>query len=381
MANRIFDDELMSLGNTKEMNNLSWQDVAVIINSNYGLDNTKDFYRKRYGKLVCRADKELYDSNDIGEMLFNLKKERVKLSDERLQNNAYIRDAARKETIKEIAFDIADRIGDKKFLNFPVKEIKTADTVSAILQLSDWHYGIECDNYWNVYSPEICKQRVGRLVCETINYCTKRGVKNLYVINLSDLISGRIHTTIRLQNRFDVLTQIIHVSEILSEMLNTFSEYFEVHYYDCYDNHSRLEPKKSESIDAEQLTRVTHWFLERRLENNQNIHIYENEFGGDIITLSVYGHSIGAVHGDKDSPSDVVEHLSLMTGKSFDLILLGHLHHFGADEVDSCVVIQNGSLMGTDYYAVKLRKRATPSQNIILVTKDEIANDIHRITF
>jgi hypothetical protein len=57
------------------------------------------------------------------------------------------------------------------------------------------------------------------------------------------------------------------------------------------------------------------------------------------------------------------------------------LHHFGADEVDSCVVIQNGSLMGTDYYAVRLRKGSIPSQNIILMNKDDVANDIHRITF
>jgi predicted phosphodiesterase len=134
-------------------------------------------------------------------------------------------------------------------------------------------------------------------------------------------------------------------------------------------------------MDEEQLTRITHWYLKKRFENNKNICICENTYGNDIITLDIEGHSIGAVHGDKDAPSDVVEKLSLMTGKSFELILIGHLHHFGADEVDSCVVIQNGSLMGTDYYAVRLRKRSIPSQNIILINKDDVANDIHRITF
>ena len=379
MANRIFDNDLIGLGNTKAEMNKSWQEIADLLNERYSLYNTKDFYRKRYSKLVSREEKELYDTNDISDMLLKLKKERVKISDERIQNNSYIRQLARDETIKEIAFGIAEKIGTEKILTISDREVGGEN--SAILQLSDWHYGIECNNYWNVYSPEICKKRIETLSSETISYCRKNNVKNLYVLNLSDLISGRIHTTIRLQNRYDVLTQIIHVSEILSEMLNVFSDYFNVYYYDCYDNHSRLEPKKAESMDEEQLSRITHWYLKKRFEGNPYIFICENTYGNDIITLEIDGHSIGAVHGDKDAPSDVVERLSLMTGKSFELILIGHLHHFGADEVDSCVVLQNGSLMGTDYYAVRLRKRAVPSQNIILVNKKYVANDIHRVKF
>lgn len=379
MADRIFDEDLIGLGNTKVEIGRSWQDIANSLNERYGLYNTKDFYRKRYGKLISREEKELFDSDDISEMLLKLKKEKVKISDERAQNNAYIRQLARDETIKEIAFGIAEKIGTGKILSISKREVSGEN--SAILQLSDWHYGIECDNYWNVYNPDICKKRIESLVSETISYCKKNNVKNLYVLNLSDLISGRIHTTIRLQNRYDVLTQIIHVSEILSEMLYVFSYYFNVYYYDCYDNHSRIEPKKAESMDEEQLSRITHWYLKKRFEENSNIRICENTYGNDIITLEIDGHSIGAVHGDKDAPSDVVERLSLMTGKSFELILIGHLHHFGADEVDSCVVLQNGSLMGTDYYAVKLRKRAVPSQNIVLINKECVANDIHRVTF
>ena len=379
MADRIFDEDLIGLGNTKVEMGRSWQDIANSLNERYSLYNTKDFYRKRYGKLVSREEKELFDSDDISEMLLKLKKEKVKISDERVQNNAYIRQLARDETIKEIAFGIAEKIGTGKILSVSKRDVGGEN--SAILQLSDWHYGIECNNYWNVYNPEVCKKRIELLVSETISYCKKNNVKNLYVLNLSDLISGRIHTTIRLQNRYDVLTQIIHVSEILSEMLNVFSDYFDVFYYDCYDNHSRIEPKKAESMDEEQLSRITHWYLKKRFEGNSNIRICENTYGNDIITFEIDGHSIGAVHGDKDAPSDVVEKLSLMTGKSFELILIGHLHHFGADEVDSCVVLQNGSLMGTDYYAVKLRKRSTPSQNIVLVNKNCVANDIHRVTF
>ena len=103
LADRVFDEDLIGLGNTKVDVGKSWQDIANFLNDRYDLCNTKDFYRKRYSKLVSREEKELFDSNDISEMLLKLKKERVKISDERVQNNAYIRQIARDETIKEIA--------------------------------------------------------------------------------------------------------------------------------------------------------------------------------------------------------------------------------------------------------------------------------------
>lgn len=377
MTEKIFDNDLISLGNSKFESMKTWKEISEELNNKYGISYGKDFYRKRFNKLCNNSNIE---HDDLSDMLLSIKKERVKLIDEVVQNNAYIRRLSREETIKEIASDIAHTIGREKFLPKCLYTTYTGQN-SAILQLSDWHYGIECENYWNLYNPEICKERVSKLLKETISYCTEHKIKDLYVLNLSDLISGRIHLTLRLQSRFDVLTQVIHVSEILAEFLNELSGYFTIHYYDCNDNHSRIEPKKTESLDLESLTRIIHWYLVKRFENNDKINIYNNKYSDDIITFKCCGHNIAAVHGDKDSPGDVVEKISLMTGEKYDLLLMGHLHHFGADEVDECLVVQNGSLMGTDYYAVKLRKRSKPSQNIILINYNNAVEDIHRIIF
>ena len=59
-----------------------------------------------------------------------------------------------------------------------------------------------------------------------LNICRKNDVNKLHVVNLSDLISGYIHLTLRLQNRYDVITQVMDIAEILAEFLNNLSKYF-----------------------------------------------------------------------------------------------------------------------------------------------------------
>ena len=50
-------------------------------------------------------------------MILDFKKERVKISDERTQNNAYIRRLAREDTIIEIAKSTAKEMSSKKILD------------------------------------------------------------------------------------------------------------------------------------------------------------------------------------------------------------------------------------------------------------------------
>lgn len=62
------------------------------------------------------------------------------------------------------------------------------------------------------------------------------------------------------------------------------------------------------------------------------------------------------------------------------MFLTAHEHHFQADEKNRCIAIGNGTLMGTDTYAQKLRLSSTPSQNLIIVTEGNVTECIYRIT-
>lgn len=371
------------LSSIREEKRLTWQEIADMINEQTGNNFSESKYRKDW-KNYCagyeaRAKEDEIDPEveKLIEAKIELKKEKVKLTDERTQANAYIRRLAREETIKEIAFKCASEMNSKKVLPEYVVKENTYGNNEAILCISDWHYGIDCENYWNKYNPEIAKERISELYQKTIRHCAANGVQKIHVVNLGDLIAGRIHLTLRLESRFDVITQTIQISEILAEFLNNLSKNFDVEYYDCIDNHSRLEPNKKDSLDLETLARIIPWYLKTRLNNT--VHINDNVFGDDIITFNALNYKVLGVHGDKDFPRDVVDHLSMMTHEHYDLILTAHLHHFSADEKNETLVVSNGSLMGVDTYAKNLRLTSKPSQNLIIVTEDCVAECVYRI--
>lgn len=362
---------------------ISYRDIADLMYDKFHYKRSASYYARHKDEFLCPVERTeaCAQDNDLSpeeERILELKKERVKLSDERIQNNAYIRRLAREETIKEIALAFADKMSAKKFLDIP-QEIKDTSKRDAILCVSDWHYGMEVDNALNKYSPEICKQRVEKLITKTLQHCRAYGIKHLNLLNLGDLIAGRIHLQLRLESRSDVVTQTMEVSELLAEMITKLSSELVIDYYSCVDNHSRLEPNKNDSLELETLARITDWYLQSRLSNNPNVKFNVNKFGPEIVTLTTMGHNIAAVHGDNDTPTAASSSIARLTRATYDLVLMAHRHHFAADELNETLVISNSSLMGTDSYSFKLRLSAQPSQNLIIVSDDNVTESIHRI--
>lgn len=371
---------------------LTWQEISdklnVLLHYNMSADSYRKFYSRNKEKVLCDIDFNRVSAEntepDISldsdlEKKIELQKIKCKMSDERVQLNAYVRRMAREETLKEIALDVAEKMSTKKILSVPNEILSVSGDNEAILELSDIHYGAAVSNYWNKYSPEIAKECLEKLRDETIKKCALNGVRTLHVVNLGDMINGYIHLGLRLESRVDVITQTIEISEILSEFLNDLSRYFDINFYSCLDNHSRLDPNKQDSMDLESLARIIPWYMKTRLSQNDRIVFNDNEFDHDIITFNVKRYKVLGVHGHKDKITTVVEKLSLMTHEHYDLVLTAHLHHFSCDEQNETVVVSNGSILGTDTYAKNLRLSSKPSQNLIIVTDDSVADCIYRI--
>ena len=377
-------DYILRLSDVKKDNkDITWQFIADCVHQEYGLSRSESWVRKTVKDALglsnneedlleqIKEQKQLMDETYI-----NIRKEKVKLSDERCQVNAYYRALSREDTIKEIALVTAQEMSNKKIL--PTYVLKDSGDKEAILCISDWHYGIEITNPWNEFSPEKCKERVSKLLEKTIKRVKENKVKRLHLANLGDLIAGRIHLGLRLDSRFDVITQTIGVSEILAEFISSLSKYVKVEYYDCVDNHSRLEPNKKEAQELETLARIIPWYLKERLKDNVNFCLHENEFGADLITFETMGYKVIGCHGDKD-PIKNIDHLSMMTEQHYDLLLTAHAHHFACEEKNRTVALGNGTLMGTDSFAQRLRLSSTPSQNLIIVSNDNPTECIYRI--
>lgn len=381
----------------KDASGWTWQDIADILNKQLNQKLSKDAYRMRYRNYNpdnnCVKQLSIFDDeqdeksieDSLAELLLELKKERVKISDERSQNSALIRRMSREETLVEIAKTAAESISKNIQLPNYIEPMVYEDSLNVephnegILLVSDWHYGIDINNYFNRFNPEIARSRVAQLKDEVINIIRNEPINLLHVVNLGDLISGRIHSTIRINNRIDVITQAIEVSEILAEMLNELSKYAPIAYYDTLDNHSRLEPNLKESLDLESLARVVTEFIKLRLKHNNRVSIFDNQFSDDIITFESCGHPVCAVHGDKDKPNKVIDNLTMMTEEHFDLICTAHLHHWNADEKNFTRRIGNGSLMGTDDFAQNLRLTSSPSQTLIIASPETVTKAIYII--
>lgn len=373
-CDETLEEYKIRLFENKSEYSLSWYDVTLLLNGAYGTNFSVSKYKREARKLGYCKKKE---DTSMQDLLLEFRKERMKMSDERTQINAYVRQISREETIIEIAKQAAAAMNNKKQL-CDTQIFSYQGENEGILLLSDWHYGIEVNNYWNRYNPDICKVRVERLRDIVLDKCRKNNVRRLHILNLADLICGRIHLSLRLESRIDVVTQIIEVSEILGELLCDFAKQVKVDYYDCLDNHSRLEPDKSASLDLESLARITAWYLKFR-QLPESITIHDNKFDEGIIDLTCLGHKVLGAHGDRDKQNKAIENLSLMTRDSYDLICTAHMHHFSADERNETLLISNGSLMGTDTYAKNLRLTSKPSQTLIIATEENVADSIHRI--
>lgn len=344
----------------------SWVAIAELINTNTGLTYDESTYRK--WKVKDYSNINVVNSNQLIADVFN-------------SINSLKRKISREEVLKQIAFNVSQNIS-RQFLLIPVHD-KLVDNYgnAACLLLSDWHYGIKINNSLNTYNCEIAKQRIQQLQDSVITYLNlHKDITQLYVLNLGDLVSGRIHTTIRIDNQIDAVTQVIEVSEILAEFIANIVNCSEVKitYYDTLDNHSRLEPNKENSVDLESLQRIIHWHLQHRLENFKNVEILDNNFSDDIITANILGHPVAAVHGDKDKQSNIVANLSMITRDIYDLVFTAHSHHFSADEQNQCIVVSNSCLMGTDNYSQKLRLSSVPAQTLIVITESNPCKEIVR---
>lgn len=354
----------------------TWGKISEVINDNYNLDLSPDAYRHRCNR---HSQNTTSMTGYAGEQLsMDIDTEKYKVRDYMNQANAYIRRISREETLKEIASDFAEKMG--RVCTFDnVDKLTIKSDKEAILCISDWHYGIEINNYNNVYNTNVARQRVTLLLAETLRFVKEYKIKRLHVVNLGDMIAGRIHSQIKMESRIDSVTQIMEVSELIAEFLQDLSKVTQVEYYEVLDNHSRIEPNIKESLELESLARITGFYLKQRMNNNPNVNINDNEFGLDIASFNVLGHNVAGVHGNKDKQKTVINSLTLYTKEFYDLILTAHMHHFSAEEQNETMRISNGSLMGTDSFAQKLRLNAKPSQTLIVCTKENPVYAVHKI--
>jgi len=345
----------------------------------FGVDYASDNCRKMFyclklllpylqdNKTVNITDNDVL--NQLEQMKLDIEKEKIKLRDQRREYTKLLTVDARFDHLVEHVKDGIDSIIKQKPLEIDLKPsgINISSDNEGVLLCSDWHSELEVDNFLNKFNQDIFRERVSKLINKTIEHGKFHKISTLHVLDLGDLISGIIHTTTRVANNELTVTQTMSVAEILSEMLVVFAKEFDnVKFYSVLDNHSRVFANKHESIAGESFARFIPWYLKSRIQEVRNIEIIDNAYDEEISVLKICGKNIFAVHGHRDKLNNIVSNLSMMLQIFPDYIFVAHWHHNVEDEIHSCEVIANQSLIGVDSYSKDIRKTSKPAQKFMV---------------
>ena len=325
----------------------SWQGVADVLNELLGTEYTESKFRKQrqaFDKMFAANQSKFSDDKaileEIKEQRRELAKEKVQFRDERNEYNRLIREEARKESY----IDLVKRIFaeyEPKSLNYSPIETYKSDT-DMVLVISDLHCGIEVNHYLNTYNSDILADRFVNCLRKVISIQNTHRSENITVL-ISEVISGLIHENLRCENNKNIIEQFLTVGEYLSSFLMELSNHFnKVNVLVMPGNHSRVQARKEASLKGENMDNLLIPYLSAVLQNVKNIYFQENKIDESIAMFDVRGNTIYAVHGDKDSPSNVVQNLTMQYGLFPKLVYMGHRHKNSMETVYNTKVISAG---------------------------------------
>lgn len=363
----------------------SWRDITPTLNKQLREDDEyydESAYRKKY-----QSAKKFYDEifsrqgdddfkKEQEEILREIKKEKVKLRDERAESNRGIRIEARVEDKLDYFESIISNQGkvDYKPLKPSERElIKTKSNNDLIIMLSDLHIGQTFASSWGRYNLEVAKDRMNQYLNKIIEIKDRHNSENCFVTLQGDMISNSIHKTIAITNRENVIEQIISASEMITSFLAELGKIFEnVTVASVVGNHSRID-KKEDALKDERLDTLIEWYAKNKLDNFENIKFIES-FDNTFNCFTVRDKHYFIVHGDYDKFDMAgVAKLSMMAGYFPYCVLFGHRHFPASTEINGIKLIQSGSFPGSgDDHTIELRLSSKPSQTVLVCTKDGI---------
>lgn len=362
---------------------MTWVELADVMNRNLREDGqywSESAYRKKYQEAKAFYD-EVFSkqtSDDESSSLINerheLEKETVRVRDERNELRRLLREQARNESFIDQLVRMIKEHTTPEMDTGDIPVIKDEGINAMLVPITDIHTGMNSDNYWNYFDDDVLEARLSDYLTKVVEIGKRHNVSYVHVV-ISELISGYIHPTLRIESNKDVIEQFLTIMDYLTQFLIKLNKEFPHIYVYCVPgNHSRMTPNKKESVEHENIDILAIPMLSARLQNYHGIEFAtkDNEIDSSIIKFWVNDRLVLAVHGDKDNPDNMVEKLTMMVGIQPDIILCGHRHTNGVKTVYDTKIIQSGSLSGTDQYCVDHRLKNRPEQFVAVVGSDGV---------
>lgn len=358
---------------------VTWPEIAEVLNHQYRVDEL-DFrdsssYRKRYRNYLDAYEQIFSKENfsegqmsELEEQKRELEKAKIKLRDERIDYQKSLREDARRESFIELV-ERAFAVHVKPLDYVPSPIIDSNEDM--VVCLSDLHAGIEVNNWLNQYDTGILASRLCRYLNEIKHIQDIHKCKVCNVVLGGDMVSGLIHNQLRLQNNENVIEQVKVAVTYIGDFIANLQGWFEqINVYSISGNHSRISPNKEDHLRGEELDDIIPFCLKLQFAGSKSVFVNENTLDSTINCFRTRGGKLFyIVHGDKDTPANVVQNLTLMTGIKPDGIIMNHRHHNGLDSKHNVKIIQCGCTVGSDDYCVDKRISGRPEQ-CVFITND-----------
>src|SRR5699024_1946320 len=300
---------------------------------------------------------------EIQDEKLELQKEKLKFRDQKREFNNKLRRLARLEHLEDYLKEVTEELEP---VSLPVEQQQENNGSEAMVVLSDWHLGMVIDSQFNKFNEDIARYRINKVKQKTIDKVKKENVETLHIANLGDLIHGSIHVSTKIQSEEDVIQQIIRVSEYLKDFIGEFLELgINVKYYNVVGNHGRTESNKKDIAGIEEnFEKLTLTILDSTFNKYLNYNSIGCQDG--LINIQIKNKDIILAHGDYDKGNGIIAKLPQLYGKVFDYVITGHLHRESIKDYGKTTHITNGSLCGSDDYAIQMRLGGKPSQKILI---------------
>lgn len=372
----------------KDKKDITWNHLAKYLNLNKSGDALRKWYERRH-KLNVDCEKLVSKDQETMTLLKNQKEEFPQVDDESkfredyiiLSKNRDILNSYRRMLREEARIDILkDEIKNSvSMLNSLPEQPKyehkyVLNESEGIALLSDLHIGVTCNNYYNKYNLEIAQQRLDKWVDNVIDYCIRENITRLNILNLGDMVHGLIHTNARIEQEFDVVSQVMLASELLAKTLNKLSSlpWVEVIYRSVSDNHSRTSANLSEHIEKENFHRLIDWYLKERLKST-SIKFDDNKLDDSLgLFTTKNGKIVCYAHGHLDKKTSVIQDISGLTRQVPDIVCLAHYHNSSEHSFQGSKMYVNGSIVGTEQYAFSKRLFSDAEQKLIILQNSNI---------
>ena len=146
----------------------------------------------------------------------------------------------------------------------------------------------------------------------------------------------------------------------------------EVVYRSCSDNHARVSANKVESIASENFGRLIDFYLKAALVGTKIQFAEDNlDYGLGRFILD-NGKVCMFAHGHQDILNQVWQGYIGASKEFVDYIFMGHLHNAKLKSYQGTKVIVNGSICGTEQYALSKRLFGDAEQILMVFDRENV---------